>query len=203
MCPTCFPRPSPPTDVSLPSTGSSRASSPASAVLSKRYDFLPPFSLHFVPFVWRYLEATRWFRSPADECTAGAWSWSPGNPTGIIRGDDRISQVPGESRSSVCTCSNPTPAGLLAPDHCDAAAWPLVIEGQRLPRRVFRRSIAWLSDSLPGLRRTGCPRTTPGSLPVAGQALLDGLPTRKIPLKGFKAVVYISFPFPKLSWRNR
>ena len=35
---------------------------------------------------------------------------------------------------SVCTCSNPTPAGLLAPDHCGAAAWPLVIERQRLPR---------------------------------------------------------------------
>ena len=43
---------------------------------------------------------------------------------------------------------SPTPAGLLAPDHCGAAAWPLVIEWQRLPRKVFRRSIAWLSDSL-------------------------------------------------------
>ena len=44
---------------------------------------------------------------------------------------------------------------------------------------------------------------TQDSLPVAGQALLDGILTRKVPMKGFKVVNYISFPFPKLSWRNR
>ena len=91
-----------------------------------------------------------------------------------------------------------TPAGLLAPDHYDAAAWPLVCEKQRLPRKVFRRSIAWLSDSLSTLRRTGHPATTQDSLPAAGQALPDGLFTRKVPMKGFKVVNYISFPFPKL-----
>ena len=26
--------------------------------------------------------------------------------------------------------------------------------------------------------------------------------TRKVPMKGFKVVDYISFPFPKLTWRN-
>jgi len=31
-------------------------------------------------------------------------------------------------------CSKPMPAGLLAPDQSTAAAWPLVIERQRLPR---------------------------------------------------------------------
>jgi hypothetical protein len=41
--------------------------------------------------------------------------------------------------------------------------------------------------------------TTQDSLPVAGQALLDGLSTRKVPMKGFKVVDYISFPFPRLS----
>jgi hypothetical protein len=40
--------------------------------------------------------------------------------------------------------------------------------------------------------------TTQDSLPVAGQALLDGVFTRKVPMKGFKVVIYISFPFPKL-----
>ena len=39
---------------------------------------------------------------------------------GINRGANRASQVPGEPRLSVCTCSHPTPAGLLAPDHCSA-----------------------------------------------------------------------------------
>ena len=53
---------------------------------------------------------------------------------GCCRGSNRISQVPGEPQLSVCTCSKPTPAGLLAPDRCGAAAWPLVIERQRLPQ---------------------------------------------------------------------
>ncbi len=53
---------------------------------------------------------------------------------GFFRGNDRTSQVPGEPRLSVCTCSHPTPAGLLAPDRCSAAAWPLNALVQRLPR---------------------------------------------------------------------
>jgi hypothetical protein len=55
-------------------------------------------------------------------------------------------------------CSNPTPAGLLAPDHYSAATWPLVIPRQGLPREGFRRSIAWPSDSLSTLRTRGLPR---------------------------------------------
>jgi len=81
----------------------------------------------------------------------------PVAPAGICRGNDRLSQVLGEPRLSVCTCSTPTPAGPLAPDPYGAAAWPLVIERQRLPRKVSRRSIAWLSDSLSTLRSAGYP----------------------------------------------
>src|SRR5262249_43701727 len=51
----CCPRSDLPADASLPSTGSSGASSPASAVLSRRYDFLPPVPPHFVSFAGRYL----------------------------------------------------------------------------------------------------------------------------------------------------
>ncbi len=121
----------------------------------------------------------------------------PVSPAGIVRGDDRISQVPGEPQLSVCTCSKPTPAGLLAPDQYSAAAWPLVIERQRLPRKVFRRSIAWLPDSLSTPRRGRYLPTTQDSLPVAGQALLNGLSTRKVPMKGFKAASLHSYPpFP-------
>jgi hypothetical protein len=83
-----------------------------------------------------------------------------------------------------------TPAGLLAPDHYGAATWPLVEQKQRLPRKVFRSSIAWLPDWLSTLRRTGHPATTQDSLPAAGQALPGGLSTRKIPMKGFR-VAYL------------
>ena len=81
---------------------------------------------------------------------------------------------------------------------CSAAAWPLVIERQRLPRKVFRRSIAWLPDSLSTLRDVSYLGTTQDSLPVAGQALLDGRSTRTVPMKGFRVGNYISSPFPKL-----
>ena len=121
---------------------------------------------------------------------------------GIRRGANRV--LPSSWGTSVfrLPCSIPTPAGLLASDHYDAAARPLVCKKQRLPRKVFRSSIAWLPDSLSTLRRAGYPYTTQDSLPVAGQALLDGISTRKVPMKGFKVVGYISSPFPRLAWRN-
>jgi hypothetical protein len=119
--------------------------------------------------------STRSVRSPADECAAGARSWSPGISGRECRGgDDRISQVPGEPQVSVCHVQS-TPAGLLSPDRYSAAAWPLVCEKQRLLRKVFRRSIAWLSGSLSTLRRAGYPASTQDSLPAVGQTLLDGL----------------------------
>jgi hypothetical protein len=97
----------------------------------------------------------------------------------------------------------PTPAGLLTPDHCGAAAWPLDPQVQRLPRKVFRRPIAWLSDSLSTHRRTGYPATTQDSLPVAGQALPDGLSTHKIPMKGFKIVsLHLYPPLPSFAWHK-
>ena len=135
MCSTCFPRSSLPADASLSSTGSSGASSPASTVLSKRYDFLPPIPPHFVSFAWRYLGCTRCVRSLADECAAEAWSWSPGiSGREFAEETSRISQVPGEPQLSVCTCSRPTPAGLLAPDHTVQQRGPWSSNRQRLPR---------------------------------------------------------------------
>jgi hypothetical protein len=46
---------------------------------------------------------------------------------------------------------------------------------------------------------SGLPRATQNSLPAAGQALPDGLSTRKVPLKGFRSVSYISSSLPKFS----
>ena len=64
MCSTCIPRAGLPAGASLPSPGSSGASSPASAVLSKRYDSLPPVPPHFVAFAWRYLRVHSFFSLP-------------------------------------------------------------------------------------------------------------------------------------------
>ncbi len=99
MCSTCFPRLSLPADASLSSTGSSKASSPASTVLSRRYDFLPPVSPCFVAFAWRYHGSIQLlsYLPPPPNAKRRAWGWSPGIPIRVFfRGDDRISQVLGE-----------------------------------------------------------------------------------------------------------
>ncbi len=95
-------------------------------------------------------------------------------------------------------CSKPTPAGLLAPDHTVQQLGPWYGKSKGSHDWVFRRSIAWLSDLLFTLRGVSYLSTTQNSLPVAGQALLGGVRTRKVPMKGFKVVGYISFPLPKL-----
>jgi hypothetical protein len=119
---------------------------------------------------------------------------------GFRRGYDRISQVPGEPQVSVRHVQS-TPAELLAPDHHGAAARPLVSEQQRLPRKVFRRSIAWLSDSLSTLRSVGYPRPTQDSLlrlRRIGQTLLDGRVTRRVPMRGFRVLSTSHPPLPSL-----
>jgi len=204
MCSTCFPRSSLPADASLSSTGSSEASSPASTVLSKRYDFLPPIPPRFVAFAWRYLGCTRCFRSSTDECAAEAWSWSPG-----ISGRDFAEETTGPPKflgNLNCPFAH---VPIRRRQDClhqtvhSAAAWPLVEQRQRLPRKVFRRSIAWLSDSLSTLRSADYSNPTQDSLPVAGQALPDGHSTRKIPMKGFKIVsLHLYPPLPSFAWHK-
>lgn len=172
--------------------------SPASSVLSRRYDALPPSRRTSFPslggtsgplvvslpcgrvhregleLVTRYLRPG--FRRGANRVLPSSWG------TLIIR----LHMFHSDAGRTAGTRPY------------SAAAWPLVIERQRLPRKVFRRSIAWLSDSLSTLRDVSCRSTTQDSLPVTGQALLDGLSTRKIPTKGFRSACYISSPFPKL-----
>src|SRR5262245_55401576 len=91
-----------------------------------------------------------------------------------------------------------TPAGLRTPDHYGGAAWPLVSQKQGLPRKVFRRSIAWLSDWLSTLRGAGYPRPAQDSLPAVGQTLLDGLSTRRVPSRGFGVSATSHPPLPSL-----
>jgi hypothetical protein len=198
MCSACCPRSSLPTDASLPSTGSSGASSPGSSVLSKRHDFLPPVPPHLVAFVWRYPCVHSFFSLPGGRVRRrGLELVTRYFQPGFRRGNDRISQVPGEPQVSVRHVQS-TPAGLLAPDRCGAAARPLVSEKQRLPRKVFRRSIAWLSDSLITRRSAGYPRPTQDSLPAVGQTLLDGPVTRRIPMRGFRVLSPSHPPLPSL-----
>jgi len=199
MCSACFPRLSLLTDASLSSTGSSRASSPASSVLSKRYDALPPSRRTSFPSLGGTSVALVVFASQRTSEPLGPGVGNPVSPAGSSpRSEQGSPKFLGNPNCPFAHVPIRRRQDCLHQTITVAAAWPLVIEGQRLPRKVFRRSIAWLSDSLSTLRNVGYPSTTQDSLPVAGQALLDGLLTRKVPLKGFKEAYYILFPFPKL-----
>ena len=135
MCSTCCPRSILVADASLSSTGSSRASSPASTVLSKRYDILPPSRRTSFPSLGDTSVALVDFVLCQTSALSEPGVDNPVSPAGNCRGaKSRTLPSSWGTSMSVCTCSNPTPAGLLAPDHCGATAWPLVIERQRLPR---------------------------------------------------------------------
>ena len=102
----------------------------------------------------------------------------------------------------VCPYSR-TPAGHDAPDHSRTSAWPPLTERRRLRRSTdFRGSIVWLSGSLSTYHARVTPLTAQDSLPGAGQALLDGLSTRRAPTKGFKLTSCSSSSSPKLAWHN-
>ena len=118
----------------FPPPGSHGLGSPASTVLSGRYDFLPFLPPRFValtPAVPSRALAFRPFRGRALP-RAVFWSWSPGiSGRAIVDGNDRISYVPGEPR--LCSC----PALRPRQDRrhqacCDAPARPPQRPRQRL-----------------------------------------------------------------------
>jgi hypothetical protein len=199
MCSTCFPRSSLPADASLSSTGSSRASSPASSVLSKRYDALLPSRRTSFPSLGGTSVALVVSLPDGRVSRQGLELVTRCLQPGVRRGAKNRTLPSSWGTSMIrLPCSKPTPAGLLAPDHTVQQRGPWSSKGRGSHDWVFRRSIAWLSDSLSTLRGVSYLSTTQDSLPVAGQALLDGISTRKVPMKGFKVVIYISSPFPKL-----
>jgi hypothetical protein len=109
----------------------------------------------------------------------------PVAPSGMYRGNDRLSQVLGEPRLSVCTCSTPTPAGPQAPDRVQCRGVALGHRTAKAPAK----GLSTLNSMAFGLAvyasQCKLPRPTQDSLPAAGQALPGRLSTRKVPLKGF------------------
>ena len=130
----CFPRLILPIDASLSSTGSSKVSSPASTVLSKRYDFLQSVPPHFVSFVWRYLGCTRKFAPRRPSAPSRPGVVHPVAPAGML--PRRRQDLPSSWGTSIIRLHMfQTDAGRTAHTRpYSAAAWPLLIARQRLPR---------------------------------------------------------------------
>jgi hypothetical protein len=127
-----------------------------------------------------------------------AWGWSPGIPFRVcFRGDDRISQVPGEP---------PFPfAHVLRPRPADASL--TITERSRGPRAgkyegADDNRLSRLNSMAFGLAayvsRCWLPVTAQGWLPGAGQALLDGLPPAGFLQKVFNSLHCALASFSKL-----
>lgn len=153
MCSACFPHLSLLADASLSSTGSSRASSPPSTVLSKRCDFLRPFRRTSFPSLGDTSVSLVRFAPERTSGPPGPGVDNPVSPAGIL--PRRQQDLPSSWGTSIIRlpCSKPTPAGLIAPDHKVRQRGPWSSKGRGSCDWVFRRSIAWLSDSLFTLRR--------------------------------------------------
>ena len=152
------------------------SSSPASAVLSRHCDFLPPIPPRFVAFAWRYHGTTHVSLPPPLRAVASG--------LGLVARYPRPGSLPWRRQdlpsswgtsTPVCTCSQ-TPAGRDLPDRFqDARAAPAL----RTTRAPALRTISGLNSMAFGLAvyasRCQLPFTAQDSLPGAGQALLDGL----------------------------
>src|SRR3990167_376080 len=184
----------------FPPPGPRGASSPASTVLSGRYDFLSSVPPHFVAFAWRYHPSAR--VSPARGralpragilelvtryLRPGDWSVeTTGSPTFLGNPDCALALLFDPGRTG-------------APSHIGASARPPICPPRRLPHSYFRGSITRLRHWLSTLRRPGRPDTTQDSLPAAGQALPDGLDYPQGSYERFRGVSYISASFPKFN----
>ena len=94
------------------------------------------------------------------------------------------------------------PGRIDASGHLRRANTAPALTTTKAPTMNFRGSITQLQHWLSTLRSAGRPATTQDSLPVAGQALPDGLHTRRVPVKGFKLTSCSLSSSSKLSWRK-
>jgi hypothetical protein len=174
------------------------ASSPASAVLSGRYDFLPFFPPRFVSFARAVPLKALVFRPHAAERCRGrvSRSWSPG----ISRRDfgqwKRQDLLRSWGTPIVLLPCSPTPAGPTNPAIAVRRRGPRYVHGEGSRNYSFRGSITRLRHWLSTLRRPGRPDTTQDSLPAVGQTLPDGLVYPQGSIERFHNVSYMDPPFP-------
>ena len=170
----------------------------------KRSESRPSVPSHFVAFARRLPPRAPVFVAPhKPDAGLGPGVFGSGHPQDLSFSRRRRSGVPSSWGTPISVCHvQPTPAGPRAPDRYGAAAWPLVCEQQRLPRKVFRRSIARRSGSLSTLRRTGCPARRKTRFQPLVRRYWAGFYPQGSCERFPSCTRYIPSPFPKLAWRN-
>ena len=199
----CFPRSGLPTDASLPSTGSSGASSPASTVLSRRYDSRPPLPPHFVAFVGRYLWRPLVLFAPRrTSAPSRPGVVNPVSPAGIS--PRRRQDLPGPWGTPIVRSPCSVDAGRTA------GTRPVRGRGAAPGLRTARAPANGLS-TLHSMAFGLAVSASPGGLPRRDARLASsrwsGSTGRAFHPQGsverFQGVNDISSSSPKLAWRNR
>ncbi len=165
-------------DASLPSPGSARAIVPP---LQRYYQGTAtscrPFRRTSFPSSGRYHGCAGHvsYLPPPPSAERRAWGWSPGIPgRDVFRGDDRISQVPGEPPFPFAHVLRPRPADTSLTT-CGTFAWPPRRERRRRRQQRLSRLNSMAFGLAAYVSRCWSPVTAQGSLPGAGQALPGGL----------------------------
>jgi hypothetical protein len=181
----------------FPPPGPRGPGSPVSSVLSRHSDFLPPVSPHFVAFVWRYHQSTRLISLPLPPSADGGPGVLLPVPLPVLL-SWRRQDLPSSwgTPIPVCTCSA-TPAGRIVPDLSrDVRMAPV----KGTPKAPTTRKLSRLNSTAFGLAAyvlpCRLPFTAQGSLPGAGQTLLDGLPPARFHQKVFNSHPVCCPPFP-------
>ena len=186
----------------LPSTGSRRVGSPASAVVRGAPTPCRPSRRTSLPSLGgtdlRSLVRSR--RQPNAPPQARGFRL-PGDPSfRVLCGGGRASQVPGEPQCVHALLSDP--GGTSAPGHLGASVLPSAIFKTSAPTtRTFRGSITRPAHSLSTLRHHGLPCQRKTRFQPLAKLCRAGLLTRWVPSQGFRNA-YISSSLPRLPWRT-
>ena len=125
-----------------------------------------------------------------------AWGWLPGGPgRDFFRGDDRISQVPGEPRFPFAHVLRPRPADASL-TVTGRSHGPRAGNDEGADNKGLSRLNRMASGMMPYVSRCRLPVTAQGSLPGAGQALPDGLLPAGFLRKVFNSLHVRRPPFP-------
>ena len=173
------------------------ASSPASSVLSERYDFLPPISPRFVAFAWRYHSQRSCFARvrPSAVARGSLGVGHPVSPAGLCQWKRQDLLRSWGTPIVLLPCS-PTPAG---PTH------QAIVMRQRGPRTDHDEGscIRPFGAQSPGFG-TGCLRFAGRVAPtprktrfrLLARLFRAGLVTRRVPSKGLELYPTSQPPFP-------
>src|SRR5262245_39937917 len=177
--------------------------SPASSVLSRRYDILPPVPPRFVAFAWRYLHVHSFGSLPDGRVRRrGLELVTRSLRPGLSR--RRRQDLPSSWGTPIVRLPCSADAGRTAgtrPVRCRSVA-PGIRKAEApakglstLHSRAFGLAVSASPDELP---RSDARLASSRWSDVTGRAF-----TRRVPPKGFRGVIVPSLPpFPSFAWRN-